>query len=106
MKSTYVGTRSANVGDIRCLFALASDSTNARYFTINIIIKFYNYQFLIIIVSWQFQLIKTITVEPLLSNPVLSKFQLSDKKPILPILLKPVILDFLLSDRIVTPSTG
>ena len=27
MKSTYVGTRSANVGDIRCLFALASDST-------------------------------------------------------------------------------
>ena len=28
MKSTYVGTRSANVGDIRCLFALASDSTS------------------------------------------------------------------------------
>ena len=27
MKSTYVGTRSANVGDIRCSFALASDST-------------------------------------------------------------------------------
>ena len=27
MKSTYVDTRSANVGDIRCLFALASDST-------------------------------------------------------------------------------
>ena len=27
MKSTYVNTRSANVGDIRCLFALASDST-------------------------------------------------------------------------------
>ena len=29
MKSTYVDTRSANVGDIRCLFALASDSTTA-----------------------------------------------------------------------------
>ena len=28
MKSTYVDTRSANVGDIRCLFALASDSTS------------------------------------------------------------------------------
>ena len=28
MKSTCVGTRSANVGDIRCLFALASDSTS------------------------------------------------------------------------------
>ena len=28
MKSTYVVTRSANVGDIRCLFALASDSTS------------------------------------------------------------------------------
>ena len=28
MKSTYVGTRSANVGDIQCLFALASDSTS------------------------------------------------------------------------------
>ena len=28
MKSTYVGTRSANVGDIRCSFAPASDSTN------------------------------------------------------------------------------
>ena len=27
MKSTYVGTRSANVGDIRCSFALASEST-------------------------------------------------------------------------------
>ena len=27
MKSTYVNTRSANVGDIQCLFALASDST-------------------------------------------------------------------------------
>ena len=30
MKSTYVDTRSANVGDIRCLFALASDSTNSN----------------------------------------------------------------------------
>ena len=28
MKSTYVSTRSANVGDIRCSFAPASDSTN------------------------------------------------------------------------------
>ena len=28
MKSTYVGTRSANMGDIRCSFALASDSTS------------------------------------------------------------------------------
>ena len=28
MKSTYVDTRSANVGDIQCLFALASDSTS------------------------------------------------------------------------------
>ena len=28
MKSTYVGTRSANVGDIRCSFAPASDSTS------------------------------------------------------------------------------
>ena len=31
MKSTYVGTRSANVGDIRCSFAPASDSTNALW---------------------------------------------------------------------------
>ena len=31
MKSTYVGTRSANVGDIRCLFAPPSDSTNKQY---------------------------------------------------------------------------
>ena len=30
MKSTYVDTRSANVGDIRCLFALANDSTNCN----------------------------------------------------------------------------
>ena len=28
MKSTYVGTRSANVGDIRCLFALATENTS------------------------------------------------------------------------------
>ena len=28
MKSTYVGTWSANMSDIRCLFALASDSTS------------------------------------------------------------------------------
>ena len=31
MKSTYVGTRSANMGDIRCSFALASDSTTTKY---------------------------------------------------------------------------
>ena len=31
MKSTYVGTRSANVGDIRCSFAPASDSTNSHH---------------------------------------------------------------------------
>ena len=31
MKSTYVGTRSANVGDIRWLFALASDSTSKKH---------------------------------------------------------------------------
>ena len=31
MKSTYVGTRSANVGDTRCLFALGSDSTTTKY---------------------------------------------------------------------------
>ena len=31
MKSTYVDTRSANVGDIQCLFALASDSTNNKH---------------------------------------------------------------------------
>ena len=31
MKSTYVDTRSANVGDIRCLFALVSDSTSNIY---------------------------------------------------------------------------
>ena len=30
MKSTYVGTRSANVGDIPFLFALASDSTTGK----------------------------------------------------------------------------
>ena len=30
MKSTYVNTRSANLGDIRCLFALASDSTTFK----------------------------------------------------------------------------
>ena len=36
MKSTYVGTRSANVGDIRCLFALASDSTSTDCFFIAI----------------------------------------------------------------------
>ena len=30
MKLTYVGTRSANVGDIRCAFAVASDSTNGQ----------------------------------------------------------------------------
>ena len=30
MKSTYVGTRSDNVGNIRCSFAPASDSTNAN----------------------------------------------------------------------------
>ena len=28
MKSTYVSTGSANMGDVRCLFALASDSTS------------------------------------------------------------------------------
>ena len=28
MKSTYVGTRSVNLGDIRCSFAPASDSTS------------------------------------------------------------------------------
>ena len=28
MTSTYVDTRLANVGNIRCLFALASDSTS------------------------------------------------------------------------------
>ena len=31
MKSTYVGTQSANVGDIPCLFALASDSTSNQF---------------------------------------------------------------------------
>ena len=30
MKSTYVGTRFANVGDIRCSFAPASDSTTVN----------------------------------------------------------------------------
>ena len=29
MKSTYVGTRSANVGDIQCSFPPASDSTTS-----------------------------------------------------------------------------
>ena len=30
MKSTSVGTRSANVGDIQCQFAVASDSTSQQ----------------------------------------------------------------------------
>ena len=34
MKSTYAGTRSVNVGDIQCSFALASDSTSNSYFLI------------------------------------------------------------------------
>ena len=33
MKSTYVDTRSANVGNIRCLFALVSDSTRLQYYS-------------------------------------------------------------------------
>ena len=35
MKSTYVGTRSANVGDILCKFAVASDSTSDNHHKIS-----------------------------------------------------------------------
>ena len=31
MKSTYVGTRSANMGDIQCSFAPASDRTRDNH---------------------------------------------------------------------------
>ena len=40
----------------------------------------------------------TSTVEPLLSDPLLSEFQLSNLRPTLPTPFKPVVLAFLLSD--------
>ena len=35
MKSIYVGTQSANVGDIRCYFAPASDSTRSKLWEVS-----------------------------------------------------------------------
>ena len=36
MKSTYVGARPANVGDIQCSFAVASASTTEQYLNLNL----------------------------------------------------------------------